>query len=124
MVLIGYSLGAEILPFAVNRLDDELKSRVKLIALLGPGLQVDFEFHIGDWLESSSKSARPTMPEMMKLKNTRLLCFYGDHESESLCPKLQGDNFKKVALPGSHHFGGNYTQLADTIISEIEKQGQ
>ena len=121
--LIGYSLGADILPFAVNRLDDAVKSRVELIVLLGPGLQADFEFHLSDWLGSGSKSARPLMPEGLKLKDTRLLCCYGEHESGSLCPKLQGDNIKDVALSGAHHFGGNYAQIADTILNEIKKSG-
>jgi len=120
VLLIGYSLGADIVTFASNRLNEELKSRVELIALLGPGLQVDFEFHIGDWLGSSSKSARPTIPEVMKLKNTRLLCFYGEQETDSLCPHLQGNNFKKVALPGSHHFGGNYPAIAQNILDALK----
>ena len=121
IVLMGYSLGADILPFAVNRLDEEVKSRVDLIALLGPGLQADFEFHISDWLGSGSKSARPTMPEVMKFENSRLLCFYGVNEPESLCPKLPENKFKKFALAGSHHFGGNFAQLTDIILNEIKK---
>jgi len=73
VVLIGYSLGADIVPFAANRLNEALKSRVELIALLGPGLQADFEFHLGTWLGSSSKTAQPTTPEVMQLGNIRLL---------------------------------------------------
>jgi len=121
VVLIGYSLGADIVPFAANRLNEELKSRLALIALLGPGLQVDFEFHLSNWLGSSSKTALPTMPEVMKLGNTRLLCFYGEKETDSLCRNLQVNNFKKVALPGAHHFGGNYAQLAETILNEMQE---
>jgi type IV secretory pathway VirJ component len=121
VLLIGYSLGADIVPFAANRLNEELKSRVALIALLGPGLQVDFEFHLSNWLGSSSKTALPTMPEVMKLGNTPLLCFYGEKETDSLCRNLQVNNFKKVALPGAHHFGGNYAQLAETILNEMQE---
>jgi type IV secretory pathway VirJ component len=120
VVLIGYSLGADIVPFAANRLNEALKPRVELIALLGPGLQVDFEFHLSNWLGSRSKTALPTMPEVMKLGNTRLLCFYGEKETDSLCRNLQGNNLKKVALPGAHHFGGNYAQLAETILNEMK----
>lgn len=120
VVLIGYSLGADILPFAANRLNEELKSRVELITLLGPALQVDFEFHLSDWLGSSSKTAVPTKPEVMKLVNTRLLCIYGEKETDSLCPHLQGNYFNKVALPGAHHFGGDYAQIADTILGAMK----
>jgi len=120
IMLIGYSLGADILPFAANRLTEELKSRVELIALLGPALQVDLEFHLSDWLGSSSKTAVPTKPEVLKLGTTRLLCIYGEKETDSLCPHLQGSYFKKVVLPGAHHFGGDYAQIADTILGEMK----
>ncbi|MGB5421686.1 MAG: AcvB/VirJ family lysyl-phosphatidylglycerol hydrolase [Desulfobacterales bacterium] len=120
VILIGYSLGADILPFAANRLNEELKSRVELIALLGPSLQVDFEFHLSDWLGSGSKTAVPTKPEVMKLSDTRLLCIYGEKETDSLCPLLQGNYFKKVVLPGAHHFGGDYAQIAATILGEMK----
>ena len=120
VVLIGYSLGADIVPFAANRLSEALKSRVELIALLGPALQVDFEFHLSSWLGSSSKTALPTMPEVVKLGNSRLLCIYGEQETDGLCPNLQGNNFKKVALPGAHHFGGNYAQIVETILGEMK----
>jgi len=120
VVLIGYSLGADIVSFAANRLNEELKSRVELIALLGPALQVDFEFHLGSWLGSSSKTALPTMPEIMQLGNTRLLCIYGKQESNSLCTNLQGNHLKKVVLPGTHHFGGNYAQIAEIILGEMK----
>ena len=120
VLLIGYSLGADIVAFAANRLNEEVKTRVKLIALLAPVLQAEFEFHLSNWLWSSSKTAQPTMPEIMQLGNTRLLCIYGKQETDSLCPHLHGDNFKKVALPGAHHFGGNYDQIAEIILSELK----
>ena len=121
VVLIGYSQGADILPFAANRLNEGLKSRVELISLLGPTFQVDFEFHLGNWLGSSSKTALLTMPEVRQLGSIRLLCIYGEQEKESLCPHLHEGNFKKVALAGSHHFGGNYAQIAEAILNEMKK---
>ena len=43
-----------------------------------------------------------------------------DQETDSLCPLLQGNNYKKVALPGAHHFGGDYAQIAETILGEMK----
>jgi len=120
VALIGYSLGADIVPFAANRLNEVLKSRVELIALLGPARQVDFEFHLSSWLGSSSKTALPTMPEIAQLGNSRLLCIYGKQETDSLCLTLQGNNFKKIALPGAHYFGGNYAQIAEAILGDMK----
>jgi type IV secretory pathway VirJ component len=49
-----------------------------------------------------------------------LLCICGEQETDSLYPKLQGNNFKKVALAGFHHFGGNYPAIARHILEELK----
>ena len=100
IVLIGYSLGADIVPFAANCLNEELKSRVELIALLGPALQVDFEFHLSDWLGSGSKTAVPTKPEVMKLSDTRLLCIYGERKRTVYALFFRATILKKSCCPG------------------------
>lgn len=120
VALIGYSFGADVLPFAASRLSGALKARVDLVALLGPGIETDFEFHLGDWLGVRSKNSLPAKPEVLKLADTRLLCIYGEEEKESLCPGLQGSNVKKVALPGAHHFDGNYARIAEATLAEMK----
>jgi type IV secretory pathway VirJ component len=120
-LLIGYSLGADVLPFMASRLPKELLSRVSLIALLGPGRQVDFEFHLTEWLgKSSHGTTYPIRPEIQKLKETRLLCFYGEEELDSVCPDLGPTLAKVVAMGGGHHFAGNYDAIAETILSEVK----
>jgi len=118
-ILIGYSLGADVLPFMASRLPKELLSRVSLIALLGPGRQADFEFHLTDWLGSSSdRTTYPIRPEVQKLKGTRLLCLYGEEEMDSLCRDLVPSFAKVVAMRGAHHFGGNYDAIAEAILQQ------
>ena len=120
VVLIGYSQGADIVSFAANRLKAELKSQLELIVLLGPADQADFEIHLGNYLGSSSKTARPAEPEVSKLGNIRLLCIYGEQETDSLCPQLAGNNIEKLALPGAHHFGGDYQAIVQHILGELK----
>jgi type IV secretory pathway VirJ component len=120
-ILIGYSLGADVLPFLASRLPSEALNRVKLIALLGPDPSVDFEFHITDWLGLPDKNpSLPLLPEVEKLKGKSILCFYGDDERDSLCKKLDANLAKVVILKGGHHFGGDYRTIAETILKEIE----
>ena len=67
-ILIGYSLGADVLPFMAARLPAELRSRVQLIALLGPSRETAFEFHLSDWIGGSDHSRQyPVAPEVKKL---------------------------------------------------------
>ena len=126
-ILIGYSLGADVLPFLVNHLSPEMIARVDLIALLAPAQTAQFEFHLTDWVGAiTSKEGKPVRPEVEKLKGKRLLCFYGEEESDSLCPHLDANLAKVIRLKGGHHFDGGYQQLAETILREanVTTQGR
>jgi type IV secretory pathway VirJ component len=118
-ILVGYSLGADVLPFMVNRLPAELLEQVRLTALLGLESTVDFEFHVTEWLESASRdTSLPVEPEIEKLKGMKILCFYGEEEKDSLCRKLPPSLAKPIPLPGGHHFGGDYASIVETILRE------
>jgi type IV secretory pathway VirJ component len=120
-VLIGYSLGADVLPFLTARLPVQLRSRVSLMALLGPGRETAFEFHLGDWMGHQDRVKQwPVMPEVKKLEELRTLCFYGDQESDSLCREPLPGSVTKVPLSGGHHFGGGYTAIADDILRALD----
>jgi type IV secretory pathway VirJ component len=120
-LLIGYSRGADVLPFMANRLPGELLDKIALIALLGPGLEVDFEFHFTDWvLNPRGGNLRPVLPEVERLRGKRILCVYGREEPASLCPKLQSGRVVLDARPGAHHFGGDYEAIAQQILSALE----
>jgi len=120
VLLIGYSLGADVLPFAASRLPADLLGKVKLIALLGPSTKAAFEFHVTDWLGGGS-AGQPVLPEVKKLGgHPPILCLHGSKESDSLCPSLTAAQGKSVVLPGAHHFGGDYEALANLILKEAQ----
>ena len=120
VILIGYSFGAEVLPFLLTRLPPDLASKVNEIVLLTPGRNADFEFHITSWLNVSGSNSLPVLPEIEKLKNPNLLCIYGDEEDDSLCPTLNPKTSKSWEMKGGHHLGGNY----DVIAAEILKNAR
>ncbi len=114
-LLIGYSTGADTLPFMAHRLPEELKSGVKVIALLGPGKETNFEFHMSDWL-LHVEGAHKVVPEVQKLKGMHVLCIYGEDEDDSGCLSLNRTDFDVVEMKGGHHFGGDYKKLARIIL--------
>lgn len=117
LLLIGYSLGADVLPFMVNRLPKEMKDRVALVALLGISPSMDFEFRIADWLPGKRAPAPyPTRPEVDRLAPLKVLCVYGENEKDSLCPQLIGESVTVRRLPGGHHFDGDYRKLTRIIL--------
>ncbi len=115
IMLIGYSTGADTLPFMVNRLPAALKSKVRSISLLGMGSNANFEFHVSDWLISSNGDYK-VIPEVEKLKSMNVLCIYGEDESNSACQSLNKNDFQIIQTKGGHHFAGDYKLLANTII--------
>jgi type IV secretory pathway VirJ component len=119
-VLIGYSYGADVLPFLANRLPSKLFAKVPVTVLVGPSHSVAFEFHVAEWLGASSSKELPVLPEVRKLKGARILCLYGEGEKDSLCRELEPGLAKGIPLAGSHHFGGNYGAVADAILKELE----
>ena len=116
VLLIGYSQGADVLPFAVNRLPESTRSRVALTAILGMSEHALFEFHVSSWI-SDDNSGPATLPEVNRIAGMPVLCIYGEDEHDSLCPKLDPKKFIVVKLKGGHHFDGNYAGLADTILA-------
>ncbi len=120
VLLVGYSFGADVLPFFANRLPADLLERVRLVSLLGPGKTADFEFHVTDWLGGGSKG-QPVLPEVRKLAgHPPVLCLYGSQESDSLCPQIPPALGKAQVLPGAHHFGGDYDALAALILKAAQ----
>lgn len=122
VILVGYSFGADVLPFLADRLPSAILPRLKLIALLGPEKSADFEFHLTDWLGEDSDSARQVLPEVERLKGIRLLCVYGEKEEDSLCRDLGPVSASIVPISGGHHFGGEYQYIAQRILEEAGHQ--
>ena len=117
VVLVGYSRGADVLPFMVSRLPDDLRKRIRVVALLGVSLAAGFEFHITDLVAASHRgSDRRTVPEISRLHGLRVLCVYGTDETDSACRDLPRGLATVVAMPGGHHFNGAYPDLAARIL--------
>lgn len=117
VLLIGYSQGADVLPFAINRLPARTRASVRLTALLGLGQKAAFEFHVTHWIGASGD--RPIAPEAQKLSAAGTLCIHGSDERDSLCPQLAPKHVRALALPGGHHFGGDYDALAGRILEAV-----
>src|SRR5271165_571364 len=116
VLLIGYSQGADVLPFAVNRLPDATRARVALAAVMGMSEHALFEFHLSSWVSDDS-SGPATLPEISRITGIPVLCIYGADETDSLCPKLDRKKFAIVKLKGGHHFDGDYANLARQILA-------
>ncbi|MBS0375672.1 MAG: virulence factor family protein [Proteobacteria bacterium] len=116
VLLVGYSFGADVLPFLYNRLPAARQGMVRSLSLLAPSDEASFEFHVSDWIPGSGGGGRPTGPELARLGTVRLLCLYGAEDGESPCRALKGPATTATGLPGGHHFNGDYAGLAARIL--------
>ena len=120
VLLIGYSRGADVLPFMASRLPRDLRESTQLIALLGLEPLIDFKYAPA-WSLTAYIHKEPqyaVKPEVEKLRGKNVLCIFGAKEKDSLCHVLDRRAFKIVAEPGGHHFAGKYRDIADMILIE------
>ena len=116
IVLIGYSFGADVLPFAFNRLPAELQRDVVQMSLLGYAGRADFEIRVAGWLGAGpSEGALDGGPELARIDPRLIQCFYGIEEGDSACPRLNGGGAEVIETRGGHHFGSGYAALAQRI---------
>lgn len=124
VLLIGYSFGADVLPFLVHRLPADLCHRLAGAAFFGLGQTATFEFHLMEWLgETTTARTYPVTPEFAKFPVIPLLCVYGADETGSLCPALRTP-IEVAKVPGDHHFAHNYTNLVTRLLKWMRVSGQ
>jgi type IV secretory pathway VirJ component len=118
-VLIGYSFGASLVPVVINRLPDLLRRRVQGGVMISPDDEAVFEIHVGDWFGSTHHDeAIPIGPEIAASK-VALVCVHGVDEDDSFCLKPQPAQVRVVALPGGHHYDGDYDKLGALILQNL-----
>jgi type IV secretory pathway VirJ component len=119
VILIGYSFGAGILPFAYNRLPGALQHKVVMVTLLAPPLAADFEFHFSGWLtKGASSQGLPIASEIAGLEKNKVQCIYGKEETgETICTLEAAQGMEILLKPGGHHFDRDYDALGAQIVA-------
>lgn len=120
VMLIGFSQGADVLPFAINRLPPATRAMLHHTALLGLSQKASFEFHLSNWLGPSGDE--PVAPEARLLRAAETLCVHGSEEKASLCPELPTSSVKSVRVRGDHHFAGDYDGVTRLILDHANRR--
>jgi len=116
-IVVGYSIGADVMPFMAGRMSAATREKLALVAMLGPGTHTEFEFRLSNWLtEENRPEGHAMIPEMPKLDKTPVLLVCGSEEEGTLCQNYKAPNVKNLVLPGGHHFNEEYEQIALAIL--------
>lgn len=116
IILIGYSFGADVLPFICNRLSVTFRQRIKCVLLLSPSGSTDFEIHWADMLGGNSKRTKDVLKEINNLGTLNTVLINGDGEESIHSSNVILPNFHHEIVPGGHHYDGDIPALANIMI--------
>ncbi|HWL63847.1 MAG TPA: AcvB/VirJ family lysyl-phosphatidylglycerol hydrolase [Steroidobacteraceae bacterium] len=119
IILVGYSFGADVLPFALNRLPAALRSHIATVNLLGLSATAAFEIRIMDWIRATP--GLPVAPQLQALSGMRVLCLFGRGDDAALGDSLPPRSVIKQMVGKGHHFSGEYAVLAERILAFLDE---
>jgi len=123
VVLLGYSRGADFVPFVANRLPADLRARVALLGMFGMEQWASFEFHWSDIVRDTHRpSDLAVAPELARLRGTPMLCVYGSDEKDSACRLADASLIERVERGGAHHFDKDYAALAALVLRRLGRR--
>lgn len=112
--LVGYSFGADVLPFVVNRLPPLLARGISSLTLVEPSSSATFEIHVSNWLPGVVTAGAPTAPELAKLQ-IPVLCLHGADAEPSVCRDLPRATVAQIGR--GHHLGGDGEPVVERILA-------
>jgi type IV secretory pathway VirJ component len=113
VLLVGYSFGADILPFVYNRLPRATRSRIRSVTLIGPSESATFEIHISNWLPGVVTPGLPLDPEIDRMER-QPLCLAGADDEHSICKALPATH--RAQIGSGHHLGGDAQPIVERIL--------
>ena len=118
-ILAGFSFGADVMPFIVNRLPESMLAHCKGVALFSPGLSTDFEIHISQMLSDHRQWKYNVVSEIESLKPVKMLCFFGDEEHEFPVNIISRPNWQLIYLKGGHHYEKNTDDVGKMVLEKL-----
>ena len=117
VVFIGYSMGAEIFPFAVNCLDGKYRNELNDLILIAPWQKATFKARLADrFFEIEEGDDIYAEIKKLKTKNKYIIC---DDNKFSICYKDMDGLVDHDLLGGGHHFGKDYEALSKLISKRL-----
>lgn len=118
-VLVGYSFGADVLPFIVNKLPSALKNKLASTVLLAPSTSTDFVIRLWDMAGANKKRSMDVVAEINALGLAKTVIITDSSEKEFPVKDIRLKYYINDQLPGGHHFDGGTDLVAKTIIRHL-----
>jgi type IV secretory pathway VirJ component len=118
-IMIGYSFGADVLPFIASRLPDDLKADQQSLVLLSPSGSTDFEVHLSDMMGGNKKRSMLVAGELNRITGPRKVLLFGASEKEFPLKDVTPGSYNLLTLPGGHDYDGDAAGVAGTVIKAM-----
>ncbi|MEZ5329099.1 MAG: AcvB/VirJ family lysyl-phosphatidylglycerol hydrolase [Verrucomicrobiales bacterium] len=123
VVLLGYSMGADVLPQIIQKLPQSTRVTITHVVLMSPSHYGCLKFRFIGWLgfETPSHYGRALQPDIDTIAPIPVTFFAGERETTSLAHSLTSTANAAEFLPGGHHYGSDYETLADRVLVHINR---
>ncbi|MBZ5858455.1 virulence factor [Flavihumibacter profundi] len=119
IIFIGYSFGADVLPFIINQLQPGIREKISGLLLLAPSSSTDFEIHVSDILGFSNSRKLQVAEAINALQIQKTVAVFGADDKNFPLQSIHLKNFTAISLPGGHHFEGNTDELAQIMFTNF-----
>ena len=113
VILVGYSFGADVLPFIQTRLPAVLTGKVKHTILLSPSHSTDFAVHL-----FYAKSGSNVPAEINKLTRPTLIVF-GEDEKDIADKEINNPQATVFKISGGHHYDKQVSNLVGELVKKL-----
>jgi type IV secretory pathway VirJ component len=119
-MLIGYSFGADVMPFIINRLPGTLKSKLSDAIFLAPSPTTDFQIRLLDMAGMNRRRSLDVVAEINKMAVSRTVIITEKDGPGFPVDKIRVRNLELATLRGGHHFEGNIQSVTATILNYLK----
>lgn len=118
VALIGYSFGADVMPFVYNSLPQAIQKITNKIILLAPSPTTDFEVHMLDMAGSSTTYNMDVAAEINKIQSASVYII-NSNKSDFPVNKVKIKNAYTTIINSSFHFDKNLQALLPSVYKSL-----
>jgi len=122
VVVVGFSFGAVVVPFAGNRFSAAARDRMGAMILISPTEFSIWEVKLSGWFGGGT-SGPPVAPELAKLAPLPVLVLTGEHDPDAFHEWAERAEFRHEMWPGDHHLDKRYDEIDQTVAVFLQDAG-
>ncbi len=120
IVMIGYSFGADVLPFILKGISKNIDDKILVSFLMASSGNTDFEIHWADIFGGNTKRRLDVVAEINKLTDEKIVIISASDDKTLAVNNITLKRFTHEVLPGGHHFDGDTQEIVKVILNDME----